>query len=271
MNCGTKYPIVLVHGTGVRDAKRMNYWGRIPAALEQNGARVFYGEQDSWGSVAHNAEVLKENVNRILAETGSEKVNLIAHSKGGLDARYMISSLGMAGKAASLTTIATPHHGSKTMDRLCKLPKGFYKAVSFFIDGFSRAVGDKEPDFFTVVHQFSTEHMKQFNRQNPDAPSVYYQSYTAVMKSPLSDALMWWQNLIIGLVEGENDGLVTVASARWTNFRGVLRGKSRRGISHLDETDLRRMNFSRKANQDELCDIREFYVKLAAELKEMGL
>lgn len=38
-------------------------------------------------------------------ETGCEKVNIIAHSKGGLDSRYAISRLGMDQYTASLTTI----------------------------------------------------------------------------------------------------------------------------------------------------------------------
>src|SRR5262249_5187529 len=38
-------------------------------------------------------------------------VHVFAHSMGGLDARYMISRLGMAKRVLSLTTIATPHRG----------------------------------------------------------------------------------------------------------------------------------------------------------------
>ena len=96
MHCKTKYPIMLVHGTGFRDRKHLNYWGRIPKALTEQGATVFYGQQDSWGSIEHNAGVLKDNLNKYIMETNIEKVNVIAHSKGGIEARYLISSLGMA-------------------------------------------------------------------------------------------------------------------------------------------------------------------------------
>ena len=269
MDCETKYPILLVHGTGFRDRKYLNYWGRIPKALEEHGAKIYYGHQDCWGSIETNGATLKRNLEEILIKTQCGKVNIIAHSKGGLDTRYLISSLGMEQCVASLTTMATPHHGSKTIDLLCKLPKWVFWAAAGVTNLFFCILGDENPDFYTASHQFSTEYMKIFNRENPDAPAVYYQSYTAVMASSLSDLFMLLPNLFVRLVEGENDGLVTPTSAAWTNFRGVLRGSTRRGISHADEVDIRRMNFTQK--KDDASDIRCFYINLVAELKAMGL
>ena len=111
----TRYPILLIHGTGFRDWKHLGYWGRIPNTLRRHGAEVYFGGQDGWATVEENAAALKGRMEELLAQTGAEKLHLIAHSKGGLDARYLLSSLGMGAYAASLTTIATPHHGSKTM------------------------------------------------------------------------------------------------------------------------------------------------------------
>ena len=54
--CKTKYPIVLIHGAGFRDLKWPVYWGRIPAALEREGAQIYYGLQDCWASIETNAE-----------------------------------------------------------------------------------------------------------------------------------------------------------------------------------------------------------------------
>ncbi len=59
-------------------------------------------------------------IKEILEETGSDKVNIIAHSKGGLDSRYAISCLGAAPYVASLTTINTPHRGCEFADWLLK-------------------------------------------------------------------------------------------------------------------------------------------------------
>ena len=88
--CATRYPILLIHGTGLGD---LGYWGRIPGALRRKGARVYFGGQDSWATVETNAAALKRRVEDILRTTGCGKVHLIAHSKGGLEARYLVSTL----------------------------------------------------------------------------------------------------------------------------------------------------------------------------------
>lgn len=105
--CHTRYPILLVHGVFFRDFRFFNYWGRIPCALKQNGAVIYYGSQQSAASVASCGQELAERIRAIVQETGCEKVNIIAHSKGGLDSRYAISACGMAPYVASLTTINT--------------------------------------------------------------------------------------------------------------------------------------------------------------------
>jgi triacylglycerol esterase/lipase EstA (alpha/beta hydrolase family) len=129
-----KYPIVLVHGAGFRDKTLgfINYWGRIPKHLEKNGVTVYYGGTDAWGSIEENAEILKNRILRILQEEDLEKVNIIAHSRGGLEARYLISALEMEEYVASLTTISTSHRGVKAMNTVVKIPDGLYKIPSFF-------------------------------------------------------------------------------------------------------------------------------------------
>ncbi len=108
-DCRTRYPLLLIHGLNCRDDWIFPYWGRVAEILRAHGAAVFLSGQDAWGSVPGNARVLRRRGEDILAETGGGKLNLIAHSKGGLEARYLISTLGFAEKTASLTTICTPH------------------------------------------------------------------------------------------------------------------------------------------------------------------
>ena len=271
MDCDTKYPIMMLHGLAFRDRKHSSYWRRIPEALKARGATIYYGWQDGWGTIEYNAGVLKENINNILAETGCEKMNLIAHSKGGLDARCMISSFEMGDKIASLTTISTPHRGCVTIDRLFRMPKWVFRVIAIFVNSLFRLLGDKKPDFYTASRQLGAEFMKGFNEHNPDVPGVYYQSYAGVMKKPSSDILLSLPYAIVSRVEGENDGLVTVSSAEWTNFKGVLRGTTLRGISHADEIDMRRRNFTKKPSDSGVTDIREFYISVVSGLKQMGL
>ena len=79
MDCAARYPIVLVHGVGYRQRKHLNYWGRIPKELERRGARIFYTGHDAWGAMEHNGEIIRRDIQEILALTGAEKVNIIAH------------------------------------------------------------------------------------------------------------------------------------------------------------------------------------------------
>ncbi|MDP4183224.1 MAG: triacylglycerol lipase, partial [Bacillota bacterium] len=145
--CKTKFPIVLIHGLGFKDYKYINYWGRIPKELIRNGATIYYGNQEAWGTIEYNAQDVKDKILQIARETGCEKVNIIAHSKGGLDARYMISKLGMEDYVATLTMIAVPNQGSRIIDFIYILPKWFYGTAGKFIDKYFRLIGDKNPDF----------------------------------------------------------------------------------------------------------------------------
>lgn len=79
---------------------------------------------------------------------------------------------------------------------------------------------------------------------------------------------MWWMNLIMGWVEGQNDGLVTVESARWTGFQGVWPAAGGRGVSHMDEVDFRRRVLK---HGGKTVDPVDWYIKMVSELKDLGL
>lgn len=261
--CKTRYPLLMVHGVGFRDLRYFNYWGRIPAELMRNGAVIYYGNQEAFGTIAYNGEDIRRRIFEILKETGAEKVNIIAHSKGGLDARYAISALNMAPYVASLTTMSTPHRGCRFVDYACRLPEGLYRFIASCFDRTFGRFGDKNPDFYTATHQFSTEASAQFNRENPDMPGVYYQSYASVMKYPWSHLLLSIPWCMIRPLEGANDGLVSVDSAKWGEFQGVFANKRMRGISHGDMIDLKREDYKG-------FDVVEAYVRLTADLKKRG-
>ena len=266
----TKYPILLLHGVGFRDLKWPLYWGRIPKALSDMGVELFYGQQDCWARVEDNAKTIKARIRQIIDETGSEKVNIIAHSKGGLEARMVASSLGMGKAIASITTIGTPHRGSKTIDKLLKIPDSLFNIASFAVDNWIGLIGDTKPNFYAVCQDFSTEYAERFNRENPDVPGVYYQSYAGIMRTPFSDINLSTANLIVKLIEGDNDGLVSVDSAKWGDSFTLLTGCTNRGISHYDEIDFRRTPFSFKKNEQGVTDICNVYRKIVADLAARG-
>ena len=268
--CATRYPILLAHGASAYDGKPICGWGRIPAALEACGARVYFGAQDGWGSVEHNAAMLAARIEAICASEGCEKVNIIAHSKGGLDARCAASSLGAGARIASISTVGTPHHGSETLDIICKAPPALFAAAARVVDTLARWYGDEAPDFLSVGRLFTTEAMEAFNRANPDCPGVYYQSFGFVMGHAFSDVLLCLANWVVGRVEGENDGLVSLASAAWGENFQAIRARGFWGISHLDEIDLRRVRLTHRGGKGYF-DICDFYIRLAEDLRRRGL
>lgn len=261
--CQTRYPLLLVHGVGFRDFHYFNYWGRIPRELKRNGAQVYYGHQEAWGTVEDNAEILRKKIFSICQETGAKKVNIIAHSKGGLDARYLISGLSMAPFVATLTTINTPHRGSALVEWLMRLPDKFYHFVCRCIDRYFGRLGDVKPNAYTASRQLSVQYAKTFNQNYPDRPGVYYQSYASLMKHGASSKLLCVPYWILKHIDAPNDGLVTVASAQWANFRGVVTNRYLRGISHGDMIDLTREDY-REFN------VLEFYVQLVKDLADKG-
>lgn len=268
MSFELQYPVLLVHGMGFRDNKLIGYWGRIPDALREIGCKIYFGNQDSNADIETNGEHLTQRINQILEETGAEKVNIIAHSKGGLDSRYAISTLGAGDKVASLTTISTPHHGSKTVDLLMKFPDPLIKFVGFCTDCWFRMLGDKKPNSYKVFRAFTTDAAAKFNAENPDCDAVLYQSYAFVMKKPFSDIFMWFPNLIVGIIEGENDGLLTPEAVKWGDFKGTQRGAGRRGISHCDEIDMRRRPLTKKSGNG-INDIVDVYINIVKDLSEL--
>lgn len=262
--CRTRYPVVMVHGIFFRDWQYLNYWGRIPRELKKNGATVYYGRQQSSLCIADSAAELQAEIQRVLHETGAEKVNIIAHSKGGLDARYAITRLHMEDSVASLTTINTPHRGCVYADVLLKALPGWmvhYAAARY--NSLFHKLGDNAPDFLAGIRDLTASSCAAFNENTPDSPKVYYQSAMSKMRSMRSAGFpLNLSYLLAKKYDGENDGLVGISSAAWGHFLGLLTA-GRKGISHGDMIDLTHKNIKG-------FDVAEFYVGILEGLKEKG-
>lgn len=264
-----KYPILLIHGMGFRDNHKIGYWGRIPKTLKENGYNVILSGQDSNGSIESNAKQIAEKFDDILLKYNTEKVNIIAHSKGGLEARYIATTLGFENKIASITTLSTPHNGSNTVDFFMKTPPFIIKLGCKIADIWFKILGDKTPDTYSAICSFRTSEANLFNIQNPDSEKIYYQSYGFTMKNFSSDLFMWFTNIIVNHFDGENDGLLSPKSVKWTNFKPIVTGANNRGVSHCDEIDMRRRKLF--VNTDVgVVDIVDLYVIIARELENKG-
>lgn len=200
-------PVVLVHGLFGFDRIRLvgltvaNYFPGIVECLEAAGNRVLVPTLSPTGGVAERAQQLKDF---ILRESPGEPVHLVAHSMGGLDARYMISRLGMAGQVLSLTTLGTPHRGSTFADwGVSRLERVVKPVFDFF--------GLPTQAFYDVT----TAQCRAFNERVPDAPGVRYFSVAGRHDgSFLNPEWLLSYNIVLA-AEGPNDGVVSVASASY--------------------------------------------------------
>ncbi|MBO5755889.1 MAG: triacylglycerol lipase, partial [Clostridia bacterium] len=263
--CQTKYPIVLVHGFFFRDSKLFNYWGRIPNTLKSHGATIHYGKHQSALIVKESARELTYRIKLIVERSGCEKVNIIAHSKGGLDCRYALSEFGLAPYVASLTTINSPHRGCFFAEKLLStIPTRIKNSVAKAYNVTYSALGDETPDFLAAAKDLTAESCQKMNEMLKDPEGVYIQSVGSVMSHPRKGQFPL--NLSYRYVknyDGDNDGLVGEASFAWGEKYTLLRTDGRRGISHGDVVDFSRENIRG-------FDVRKFYTDLVSDLRERG-
>lgn len=264
--CRTRYPILLVHGVFFRDHSFPNYWGRIPQSLAKNGATLYYGNHQSAASVRESAEELAVRIRELVRRTGCEKLNVIAHSKGGLDVRYALARCGVAPYIASLTTVNTPHRGCKFADYLLeKIPEPVQRKVASAYNGAMKRLGDSSPDFMAAVRDLTEAACVGRDRELAVPEGIVCRSIGSRLnraaggKFPLN-----FSYALVRHFGGDNDGLVAESSFRWGEAYTFLTVKGKRGISHGDMIDLNRENIPD-------FDVREFYVQLVRDLKEQGL
>ena len=264
--CDTEFPVLLVSGMGMSDHHRFyNYWGNTPDVLKAHGAAVFTAKQFAFTSHYDNAQTLKYRIFEVLEKTGKEKVNIIGHSKGGLEARYMIAHLSMGDHVASLTTLGTPHRGTALADIIVgKIPVGQF-VLGRLVNIYARFNGDSEPDAMRALIDVTTEAMEVFNRETINHPNVYYQSYAGHVNKTHSSFMMRSLASILYRFAGRNDGIVPIESAKWGNFRGVVTDDKKTSVAHHDMVGVNRF-----MNTTSTFDHNTFLVGLIHELKEMG-
>ncbi|KAH7332588.1 Alpha/Beta hydrolase protein [Rhizoctonia solani] len=220
-----KNPIVLCHGLLGFDTLYgiVNYWNEIPETLRAAGADVYVAIVSPTSSVEARAEELMEQINK---EYPGRSVHLIGHSMGGLDCRYLVKHLLHKANFSvlSVSTIATPHRGSPAADVVV----GTHTALSVteipgfsaFLNMFQVGRGDCQ-----AWASLSTSNTKTFNACTSDVPGVRYLSYGCQFVPGIIDTVTWGASFhLLNLKEGENDGVVSVASAKWGEYLGTISG-----------------------------------------------
>ena len=206
--------IVLVHGLfGFGQLKHAgvgvaDYFRLIPDALRAEGHLVPEPPSlNTAGSIAERAADLKKYLDN-RPELAGRQVHLVAHSMGGLDSRFMISKLDMAERLLSLITIGTPHRGSPIADLVgTAAPPGFDQVIE------SAGIDIKG------IADLTTTACARFNQEVLDSPKVRYFSIAGrfepsrVLGVPVG--VLALTHDIVRSKEGDNDGAVSVESARF--------------------------------------------------------
>jgi triacylglycerol lipase len=239
-----RHPVVLVHGLLGFDTVQLagfrhEYFRGLPALLEAQGCCVHRARVAPAGSVAERAEALAACV-RALPD---RRVNILAHSMGGLDARYAIAKLGLADRVASLTTVATPHRGTPLADLGSGLVGG---RLGRALVQLGVPLGG--------LNDLTTARSADFNATVQDVPGVAYGSVVGVSRArrrthPL--LLPGW--LYLRSAAGDNDGVVPSASQPW----GEL-------LAEIEADHWAQIGWSRHF------DAPAFYQKLLRELRGRG-
>ena len=200
-------------------ALQISHWRGICEYLQENGVKVLVTRVPSTSSVEDRAKVLDDQISKSLP---GQDVNLIGHSMGGLDCRHLASHMNPTKyNIVSITTISTPHRGSSFADYMIdevigrdNLPNILSKLPNRVVPLFS---GDGK-----AFEGLTTRAMEKFNEQTPDLPTIKYFSYAARHDpNSIFDTFRFPWGIIVER-EGENDGLVSVRSARWGEFKGVI-------------------------------------------------
>lgn len=257
----TQYPIVFNHGmlgfikVGTNSIG-LDYFYQILPNLARNGGNVWATRVSPFNSNEVRGEQLRQQVEEILAVSGSEKVNLIGHSQGGATSRYVAGV--MPSQIASITSVGSPHRGSGVADLILSirdnapvLEKPIVGVVNFISQAVVWAQGldpKKYPhNSLGTAESLSIPGAAKFNAQFPAgipttecgegeyiSNGIYNFSYSGV--KPVTNLLDL--DSILGVTgqlmkkEGKTDGLVAQCSAKF--------GKTIRDDlpwNHLDEVN----------------------------------
>ncbi|HEY6099805.1 MAG TPA: alpha/beta fold hydrolase, partial [Anaeromyxobacter sp.] len=243
---GPRYPVVLAHGLLGFDEIRIGrtrhgYFRGVPERLEKEGCVVHACRVAKTASIADRAAELAAFVRELPAK----RVNLVAHSMGGLDARYALSRLGLAKKVASLVTIGTPHLGTPLADLGAGLERRARVLWALARLGVNTA----------AFLDLTTARMAEFNGAVPDARGVLYASVVGAPPrrrevSPILLPTWVW----LDREAGANDGMVPAGSQRWGEVVWQI------GADHFAQ-----IGWSRRF------DAAELYAELLRELRGRGM
>jgi triacylglycerol lipase len=200
---GPPLPVILVHGLfGFDRMGRLDYFRGIARHLETLGCHAHAVKLSRARSVPERARELCDAITAL----PHERVDLIAHSMGGLDARYALAHFGLASRVRSLVTVGTPHRGTPLADL------GTRGALAVARRALA-ALGMS----LEALDWLTTEALERFNRDVADVPGVRYACVVGGIREATTPIPLAIQpvHAYLRRVAGANDGLVPMSSQYW--------------------------------------------------------
>ena len=171
------YPIVLAHGfSGFHNIGPLNYFYGVQDALSKDGHLVFVSQVDPYNSSeVRGAQLAGPGAAASSARPASPKVNLICHSQGALDCRYVANQLGE--QIGAVVLVAGVNRGDYVADVAAGLIQGpTADAVQLLLSVFGSGVldpgGNPNTDAKAAIAQLTTPGCEAFNAKYPDDPAV---------------------------------------------------------------------------------------------------
>ena len=259
----TRYPVVLMHGFGaLAGMMRGGHLHEEALHLRLHGVIAYAPNVTSYNTVEARAAMWEERLQHILDETGAERLNLVAQSMGGLDARYLIHEKGFHETVATLVTVSTPHRGTAIAELLLDQPALFQRLGADLADWLGEAMlEDGHSNTRRALEELTPAYVADvFNPATPDHPDVQYWSFAGAAGKGTTipvNPFMKVGNVLLYEREGLNDGLVSVESAKWGRFLGTFEA------DHAQQVGLNALSTA-------TFDADAFYCDLARRLGDAG-
>jgi len=221
-------PVVLMHGFGMGATfRRGGHLHEEAMYLRSRGIRAYAPNVAAYNTVEARSSMWLRRIAPILDETRSERIVIIAHSMGGLDARHLIYHEGLHEVVDVLITVSTPHRGSSIANLVLEQPSVVRKWMMEMADWLgTHALEDATANALQAITQLTPAYLRNsFNPETPDHPDVDYWSFAghAGKGTDISlDPVLRFLNAYLYEREGPNDGFVSVDSARWGTFCGTV-------------------------------------------------
>ena len=234
-----EYPVLLCHGYGaIASLVKPSPLYDVALLLRSHNVLTYAPNIVPYAKIETRAQSWVQRIEELTERAPGGKVNIIAHSMGGLDMRYALSQYDIADQVASFTTISTPHRGTSLAELTLKTPEAIRDKLADFLDWMGdRIYPHTKSDSVGSAAQLTREYIvENFNPKITNVPDIPYYSYTSAVGKGTDEpirVIARYQNKHIFENEGPNDGMVSVESAKWGEHIETSR------LSHLEQMNMR--------------------------------